>query len=234
MWPVVEQAIEFVLTHQMPGGELLWMMEPDGTPGEYALLTGSSSASFSLRCAIAIAEHLGRERPEWELAVGRLAHAVAYAEERFEPKTRWAMDWYYPVLCGAVQGDAARARIAERWSEFVIPGLGVRCVSDSDWVTAAETSELVLTLDAMRMPDLARPVLGWTRHLRHDDGSYFTGCVHPQCERFPDHERSTYTAAAVVLASHALTGSGPTSGLFRGEGLPMGLDLQLDEPVSEP
>ena len=234
MWPVAERAIEFVLAHQLPGGELLWMREADGTPGEYALLTGSSSAAFSLRCAIAIAEHLGRERPEWELAVGRLAHSVAFGEDRFEPKTRWAMDWYYPVLCGAVSGAEARARITERWNQFVIPGLGVRCVSDSDWVTAAETSELVMTLDAMGLPDLARTVLGWTRHLRHDDGSYWTGCVHPQCVRFPGGERSTYTAAAVVLANHALTGTGPTAGLFRGEGLPTGLDLEINEPVAEP
>jgi hypothetical protein len=234
MWAVVERAIEFVLSQQMPGGELRWMVEADGTSGAYALLTGSSSASFSIRCAIAIAGRLGFERPEWELAVGRLAHAVAFAEDTFEPKTRWAMDWYYPVLCGAVQADRARARLAERWLQFVIPGLGVRCVSDADWVTAAETSELVLTLDAIGQRDLARTVLGWTRHMRHDDGSYYTGCVHPQCVRFPGGERSSYTAAAIVLANHALTGSGPTAGLFRGEGLPTGLDLQVSEPVAEP
>jgi MMP endo-(1,4)-3-O-methyl-alpha-D-mannosidase len=234
MWPVIERAIEFVLSYQMPGGELRWMVEADGTPGAYALLTGSSSTSFSVRCAIAIAEHLGFERPGWELAVGRLAHAVAFAEDSFEPKTRWAMDWYYPVLCGALKGDVARARLAERWLQFVMPGLGVRCVSDADWVTAAETSELVLTLDAIGQRDLACTVLGWTRHMRHDDGSYYTGCVHPQCVRFPGGERSSYTAAAVVLANHALTGSGPTAGLFRGEGVPIGLDLQVNEPVAEP
>ncbi len=33
-------------------------------------------------------------------------------------------------------------------------------------------------------------LVGWTRHLRHPDGSYWTGGVHPQCERFPDGERS--------------------------------------------
>ena len=234
LWPVVERAIEFVLSLQERSGELLWSLDTDGTRGRYALLTGSSSASFSLRCAIAIAERLGNERPEWELAAGRLAHTVAYREEVFEPKHRWAMDWYYPVLCGALTGEAARARIDERWQEFVLDGIGVRCVSDSHWVTAAETSELVMTLDAIGMADEARALLGWTRHLRHDDGSYWTGCVHPQCVRFPGGERSTYTAAAVVLATHALTGAGPTAGLFRGEGLPTGLDLLADQPVTEP
>jgi hypothetical protein len=233
LWPVVERAIEFVLSLQEASGELLWSLDADGTRGRYALLTGSSSASFSLRCAIAIAEHLGNERPEWELAAGRLAHTVAYREEAFEPKRRWAMDWYYPVLCGALTGEAARARIAERWQEFVLDGVGVRCVSDSHWVTAAETSELVMALDAIGMVEEAGALLGWTRHLRHTDGSYWTGCVHPQCVRFPGGERSTYTAAAVVLATHALTGTGPTAGLFRGEGLPTGLDLLVNDPVTE-
>src|SRR6476620_5765722 len=83
LWPTLEAAIEFVLSLQQPDGELLWSMEADGTLGRYALLTGSSSAAFSLRCAIAVAECLGRERPEWELAAGRLAHSVAYRQHAF-------------------------------------------------------------------------------------------------------------------------------------------------------
>ena len=35
-----------------------------------ALLTGSSSIHASIRCAIAIAERLGHERPDWELSLG--------------------------------------------------------------------------------------------------------------------------------------------------------------------
>ena len=45
----------------------------DGTPWSFALLTGSSSICHSLRAAIALAEHLGHERPDWELSAGRLA-----------------------------------------------------------------------------------------------------------------------------------------------------------------
>ena len=41
------------------------------------------------------------------------------------------MDWYYPVLGGAVRGAEAEALLAERWDDFVVPGLGVRCVSTS-------------------------------------------------------------------------------------------------------
>jgi hypothetical protein len=235
MWPVIERAVGFVLRLQQPGGEVLWSMEPDGTPGRFALLTGSSSIHHSLRCAVAVAEALGCERPEWELAAGRIAHAVAHREEAFEPKQRWAMDWYYPALCGAVAGEAGRSRLAERWDEFVMDGLGIRCVADRPWVTGAETAECAMALDAVGQPDQGRMLLEWTEHLRDDDGAYWTGCVHPQCVRFPGGERTTYTAAAVLLANHVLHGDGPAAGLFRGETLPAVLDLpEVEEPVGEP
>jgi hypothetical protein len=225
LWPVIDRAMDFVLRLQQPGGEVLWSVDPDGALGRFALLTGSASIHHSLRCALAGAEVLGHKRPEWELAAGRLAHAVAHREEAFEPKARWAMDWYYPVLCGAVAGAAARARLLERWDRFVLDGLGVRCVSDQPWVTAAETAECVMALDACGLADAARALLGWTRHFRDDDGGYWTGCVHPQCVRFPWGERTTYTAAAVLLADHVLYGSGQGAGLFRGETLPGVLHL---------
>jgi len=231
MWPVVDRAMGFVLRLQQPGGEVLWSMEPDGTPARFALLTGSSSVHHSLRCAVAIAAELGQERPEWELAAGRIAHAVIHREDSFEPKVRWAMDWYYPVLCGALSGAAARARLLDRWNVFVLEGVGVRCVSDQPWVTAAETSECVMALEASGLRSEAETLLEGTRHFRDADGGYWTGCVHPQCVRFPGGERSTYSAAAVLLADHALYGEGAAAGLFRGETLPAVLDLsEVEEP----
>ena len=144
------------------------------------------------------------------------------------------MDWYYPVLCGAVSGPAGRTRLMEGWDRFVIDGVGVRCVSDRPWVTAAETAECVMALDAVGLTDHADRLLSWTGHFRDTDGAYWTGCVHPECVRFPGGERSTYTAAAVVLADHVLFGDGPTAGLFRGESLPEVLQLpEMEEPVAE-
>ena len=105
MWPVVERAIDFVLELQTPRGEIIWARHADGTPWSFALLTGSSSICHSLRSAIAICEHLGLERPDWELSAARLAHVIAHEPEAFAPKHRWAMDWYYPVLTGVVGGD---------------------------------------------------------------------------------------------------------------------------------
>ncbi len=92
---------------------------PTARRGRFALLTGSSSICHSLRCAIALAELLGHERPDWELSAARLAHAIATVPDAFAPKHRWAMDWYYPVLAGVVLGDAGRARLAARRDTFV-------------------------------------------------------------------------------------------------------------------
>ena len=55
------------------------------------------------------------------------------------------------------------------------PDRGVRCVSDQPWVTAAETCELVMALDAIGLHDRARTLFEWVQFLRHDDGSYWTG-----------------------------------------------------------
>jgi hypothetical protein len=233
MWPVVEAAVGFALRLQQPGGEVLWSMDPDGTRGRFALLTSTASIHHSVRAAVAMAEELGLERPDWELAADRMAFAVAHRADAFEPKDRWAMDWYYPVLCGALSGDAARARLEGGWERFVMEGLGVRCVSDRPWVTAAETAECVMALDAAGMGDRASMLAEWTRHFRDADGAYWTGCVHPQCVRFPGGERSTYTAAAVLMADHVLYGSGPVAGLFRGETLPAVVDVAESESAVE-
>ena len=231
-WPMIDRAMSFALGLQQPGGEVLWSYEPsDGRPGEFALLTGSSSVFLSLRCAIAVAGVLGYDRPEWELAATRLGLAIAHRPGAFEPKHRWAMDWYYPVLSGALRGTEAAAHLDDRWDEFVMTGLGCRCVSDGDWVTAAETAELVLTLDAIGRTDEARRLMTWVQYLRDADGSYWTGCVHPQEVHFPGEEHSSYTAAAMLLAADALGALTPAGGLFRGAGgLPV-LDL---DPALEP
>ncbi|MGH8978578.1 MAG: prenyltransferase [Acidimicrobiia bacterium] len=137
MFPVVERALDFALDHQHATGEIEWDADPARLDGKGALLTGSSSIYSSLRCAIAAAERLGRERPDWELSLGSLAIAIAHRPERFLDKERWAMDWYYPILGGVLRGHAAEARIAAKWNTFVAPGRGVRCVSDQPWITAA-------------------------------------------------------------------------------------------------
>ncbi|HUF34209.1 MAG TPA: hypothetical protein VMN58_13475 [Acidimicrobiales bacterium] len=233
MWPVVERAIGFVLGLQRPRGEILWARHTDGTPWSFALLTGSSSICHSLRCAIAIAEHLGHERPDWELSAANLAHAIAHIPEAFAPKDRWAMDWYYPVLSGAVSGEAGQERLREGWDTFVLEGKGTRCVSDKEWVTAAETCECVLAHLSVGEVAKAHDLFRWVQNLRDDDGAYFTGMSYTEMKHFPGDERSTYTGAAVVLAVDALSRTSAASGLFVDhDALPELVDTS--EPVIDP
>ncbi|ONK14724.1 prenyltransferase [Streptomyces sp. MP131-18] len=222
MWPVVHAATEFVLALQQDGGQLGWRRDPDGSAVPDALLTGSASGYHALRCALALAALDGAHRPDWELAAGRLGHAVRGHPERFLDKSRYSMDWYYPVLAGAVRGTAAAKRLARHWDDFVVPGLGVRCVLDNPWVTGGETAELALALWTAGQPGRAVGVLRSMSHLRNGDGMYWTGYVYPDDALWPA-ELTTWTAGAVLLAVAALTGDDATRAVFGGERLPRGL-----------
>jgi hypothetical protein len=230
MWPHVRRALDLVCDMQAPSGEIWWARD-GAVPRKEALLTGSASIYQSLRCGIALAELMGEPQPEWELAAGLLQHAVAHHPEVFMDKSRFSMDWYYPVLGGSVRGRMAQELFDARWDEFVVPGLGCHCVSDRPWVTGAETAELALSLLVTGDPDRARQLLADVQHLRHDDGSYWTGLVYDEGERWPA-ERSSWTAAAMVLAADALAG-GPTLALFAGDDLPTGVLLPANACLEE-
>jgi hypothetical protein len=219
-WPMVDRALEFVLDLATPRGEIIWARHVDGKPWTYALLTGCSSITHSLRCGMAIADALGEERHEWELAAVTLGDLIRTQPDIFEPKKRWAMDWYYPVLSGALKTKTAQEHLDSKWATFVMDGFGVRCVSDEPWVTAAETAECAIACHVAGWPTLAVDLLSGTRTHRLDDGSYLTGIVHPSGETFPEGERSAYTAAAVLLAADALSGSTPASSVLTGRNLP--------------
>lgn len=210
-WPVVDRAIGWVLELQRPAGDIVWARHSDGTPFSFSLLTGSSSICHSLRAAIAIAEELGHDRPDWAPAAARLAHCIRDNEAAFAPKNRWAMDWYYPVMTGVLRDAPALERLRAGEQKFLIKGAGVRCVSNQDWVTSAETCEAVLAYLAAGDRDMATRLFRWAQCNRDDDGAYFTGIVCPDRVHFPGGERSAYTAAAIILAADALSGASPAS-----------------------
>jgi hypothetical protein len=137
------------------------------------------------------------------------------------------MEWYYPVLGGALRGEVARQRINERWDDFVVPGLGIRCVDDRPWVTGAETCELVMALDAIGDSASAHAQFAAMHHLREEDGSYWTGLVYADGKRWPV-ERTTWTGAAMILAADALSQTTAANGIFRGTDLPRGLEGAYD------
>jgi hypothetical protein len=228
IWPTVYAAVEYVLALQQPGGQIGWKREADGTAVNDALLTGSSSIHQALRCALAIAEHREEAQPDWELAAGALGHAVRRHPERFLDKSHYSMDWYYPVLTGTLRGPDAHARIDAGWSRFVVPGLGIRCIEPNPWVTGGESAELALALWAIGESDRAIRVLADIQHLRADDGLYWTGYVFTDRAHWPA-ERTTWTAAALLLAVAALCGDTPTTTVFATDELPAATVFAADD-----
>jgi len=227
MWPAVRDAISFVLELQTARGEIHWAQSADGRPAGEALLSGCSSIHHSLRCALEIAELVGEPQPDWEVALASLRHVLTAHQEAFTAKERYSMDWYYPILGGALTGTAARERLRAYWDDFVVDGLGIRCFSDRPWVTGAETCELVLALHALGETDEAHALFAAIQHLRETDGSYWTGLVYTDEKRWPE-ERTTWTAASVVLAADALSRTTPGHRIFVPDGHSAGLPAGVD------
>jgi hypothetical protein len=182
-----------------------------------ALLTGNASIYQSLDAAIRIAAAVGQPDVEWVAAFDKLGDAFRNRIEVFEDPSEHSMDWYYPVLGGAIRGQAGQELIARRWEEFVVDGQGCRCVDHRPWVTGAETSELALALDALGDTGDAIALIAAIQHLRDPDGSYWTGLVYADGKRWPV-EKSCWTSAAVILAADAVSRCSAANGIFRDVG----------------
>ncbi|MEW6442776.1 MAG: phenyltransferase domain-containing protein [bacterium] len=214
MWKPVRSALDFVLSLQAPSGEIYWAISPGGEVDPMALLTGSSSIFMSLKCGLAIADRLGRDQPAWRRGLVELGKAIRHKPYVFNmTKARYSMDWFYPVLCGAVTGAEARKKIERHWKKFVANGLGVRCVSDRPWVTIAESCELVLALAAIGQRKLAMLLFNWIQDRTFDDGSFWCGFTFPDRVIWPE-EKITWTNGVVLMAADALFELTPGSRLF--------------------
>jgi hypothetical protein len=226
MWPIVARAMGFVLSLQSEHGEIRWAAW-DSRDADDALRTGNASIYKSLECAIHIAREMGEPFAHWMAARARLGQALRHKPHRFdrtwESKERYSMDWYYPVLSGAMQGEMARLRLSSKWDVFVEKGHGCRCVADEPWVTVAETCELALALLTSGQAVRAMELFSWIHKYRHDSGAYWMG--YQMAEDIPwPAEMPAWTAGAVLLAADALSQVTPASRLF--------LDV-LDENATE-
>ncbi|MBF0102198.1 MAG: phenyltransferase domain-containing protein [Desulfobacterales bacterium] len=204
MWDTMARAIDFAMGLQANGGEIYWAINPEGKIDPMALLTGSSSMYLSIKCAIAISRILNRKQPAWEEGLYKLGDAISHRPHVFNiSKSRYSMDWYYPILSGALTGDSAQNRLKKYWKKFVVDGMGIRCVSDQPWVTIAETSEFVLSLYAMGNSGLAQIVFNWIQTRKYDDGSFYCGFTFPDMVIWPD-VKYTWTNAVALMAADAL------------------------------
>ena len=205
---MVNAALSWVLAQRRSDGLALWAVEEDDRPWDYALLTGTSSIQHAFDAGqYLLASAVNAD--EWLQAADHMRDAIY--PHSFEDKSRWAMDWYYPVLSGALE-SAAIARLASGWDTFIMDGLGTRCVSDEPWVTASGRRNCSCLRSDWRCRH--RPqLLSWTRSHRRDDGSYWTGIVHPDRIVFP--EASTSSCRSGCCADRQHLQSSPASSLFR-------------------
>jgi len=217
MWPTVDRAIGFVLAQQQPEGDINWAVDAEGRAKCDALVTGCSSIYKSLECAHNISVTLGRPRPHWLPARERLGDALRHKPQRFdrswESKSRYSMDWFYPVLTGVIDAAQAPRHLQQRWDEFVEDNLGCRCVADEPWVTVAESCELTMALLAAGDHARAVELYSWLHQWQAEPGVYWTGYQFAQDLLWPD-EKPTWTAAAILLAADALTEHTPAARLF--------------------
>lgn len=219
-WPMVKAAINFVLSQQYPEGDVRWTAPSEQTPEEDALITGCSSIYKSLECAIVLANEVGEPQPGWITARAKLGDALRNKPERFDrtwaPKSNYSMDWYYPVLAGAVSGSDAAARIDAKWKVFVTAHKGCRCVIDQPWVTIAESCELALALLRIGRTNDAADLFAWQHQWRDGDGAYWMGHQYEQDVPWPV-EKPAWTAAAAMLTADALLELTPAHDLFTRE-----------------
>jgi hypothetical protein len=214
LWPTVRRAIDFALGLQTAEGPIHWAISPEGRVDSMALLTGSSSVYMSLKCALRLATLLGHDQPDWVPPFRRLESALRHKRHLFNmTKSRFSMDWFYPILTGALTGEDARKRVDKYWKKFVVEGQGVRCVYDEPWVTIAETCELVLALVAMGNEELARIVFSWIGTKRFNDDTFWCGYTFPDMVIWPE-DKITWTNAVALMALDALYHLTPASQMF--------------------
>lgn len=217
-WPMVRGAIDFVLSLQHETGDISWSAEAHLTSADDAVRAGCGSIHKSLECALRLADLMGEPQPHWVEGRARLGQALRTRPERFDrtaDRSGFAMDWYYPMLGGALTGQAALERLHAGWSRFVEPGIGCRCVAEQPWATVAETCELVMALVALGRPGKAAEVLTWQDAHRDADGVYWMGWQFQEAIIWPE-ERPTWTQAAAILAHDAVYDLTPASQVLVG------------------
>ena len=106
LWPAVEAGVDFVLRWQRPDGSIRWSLDPAGRPrgvrAPHRLVLDLPQPPLRDRLRRATrprASRLGARRGPAGPRRGPRARA------RSRPRCEFAMDWYYPVLSGALSGD---------------------------------------------------------------------------------------------------------------------------------
>jgi hypothetical protein len=206
-WEPVKKGILFSLSLQHENGAIAWNMDENAKIDDDYLLTGCSSIAKSLECAIAICQVLEHQslESEWRSAHSKLLNALEKPAEIFDLKkdrSRFSMDWYYPILGGINSKERIASLIGRIQDSFWIKGLGIKCVEDEPWVTVAETSECSIAYKKIGEDKIALELLHNAIAVVDREGIPYMGWQFNENIYWPE-EKPSWTSAACILAADA-------------------------------
>ena len=217
-WESVKKGVLFSLSLQHSNGAIAWNIDKYEKIDEDYLLTGCSSIAKSLECAIAICQVLDHKsfELEWRESHSKLIVALENPAEIFDLKkdrSRFSMDWYYPILGGINSKKRIVSLIEMIKHSFWIKDLGIKCVADEPWVTVAETSECSIAFKKIGEDKIASELLLNAIAIVDSQDIPYMGWQFHENIYWPE-ETPSWTTAACILAADANNKLTPGADLF--------------------
>ena len=206
-WEPVKKGILFSLSLQNINGAVAWNVDESSKIDEDYLLTGCSSITKSIECAIAICQALGHQDYEekWKIAHSKLLATLENPTEIYDLKkdrSRFSMDWYYPIFGGINSKNRIESLTTKIKESFWIKDIGIKCVSDEPWVTVAETCECSIAFKKIGEDKIASELLQNAISIVDAEGIPYMGWQFHENIYWPE-ETPSWTSAACILAADA-------------------------------
>ena len=201
-WEFIKKLMNFLSQAQDVSGAFYWG-QSEGKWHEEFLLTANSSIYKSIYCAIKIAQLLNSNCEGWINALKNLQQTINYPKSFWSNKENFAMDWFYPALTGFMNDNKLSSHIFLHWDDFVIDGVGCKCVREKPWVTVAETAELIMACCRANCIEQAHQLFNWIGQFQHTDHQFWMG-YHTNLAIYWPTVFPTWTTAAMVLAYDTL------------------------------
>ena len=207
LWKTISLALDFSINLQNPNGTIPWSVDKNNKIEEDFLITGSSSILKSIECAIKISRILEEgDNNSWIRAYKSLAMAIKNPKGLFDvtmDRSRFSMDWYYPIISGALSSEEKDFYIKKILKDFYVDGLGIKCVIEEPWVTVAETSEFIITLVISNRLEEARKIFSEAMNITDENDVPYMGWQYEQNIFWPE-EKPSWTSAALILAADSI------------------------------
>tara|TARA_B100001115_G_scaffold54232_1_gene40121 strand:- start:117 stop:587 length:471 start_codon:yes stop_codon:yes gene_type:complete len=135
-----------------------------------------------------------------------LAQAVKNPNGLFDltqDRSRFSMDWYYPIISGALSSKERDFYIQKIFKDFYVDGLGIKCVIEEPWVTVAETSEFIISLVISNRVEEAKKIFSEVMNITDVNNVPYMGWQYKQSIFWPE-EKPSWTSAALILAADSI------------------------------